>query len=50
MTDAGWSVLGFASSELPGPAGNRESFVWLAERARNGSRPDIEAAAAEVEP
>ena len=50
MAEEGWSVLGFASSELPGPAGNRESFVWLAERGRNGSRPDIEAAAAEVEP
>jgi 23S rRNA (cytidine1920-2'-O)/16S rRNA (cytidine1409-2'-O)-methyltransferase len=25
----GMSVLGFASSGLPGPAGNRESFVWI---------------------
>jgi 23S rRNA (cytidine1920-2'-O)/16S rRNA (cytidine1409-2'-O)-methyltransferase len=30
----GWSVLGFASSGLPGPAGNRETFVWLAEPGR----------------
>ena len=44
----GYSVLGFASSGLPGPAGNRESFVWLAEPGREGV--DIEAAAAEVEP
>jgi 23S rRNA (cytidine1920-2'-O)/16S rRNA (cytidine1409-2'-O)-methyltransferase len=42
------SVQGFASSGLPGPKGNRETFVWLAE----GDRPgvDIEPAAAEVEP
>jgi 23S rRNA (cytidine1920-2'-O)/16S rRNA (cytidine1409-2'-O)-methyltransferase len=46
----GWSVLGFASSELPGPAGNRESFVWAAEPGRAGARTDVEAAAAEVEP
>ena len=30
------SVLGYASSGLPGPAGNRESFVWLAEAGRRG--------------
>jgi len=24
-------VLGFYSSELPGPKGNRETFVWLAD-------------------
>ena len=47
---AGWSVLGFASSELPGPAGNRESFLWLSEPDRDGARTDIRAAAAEVEP
>jgi 23S rRNA (cytidine1920-2'-O)/16S rRNA (cytidine1409-2'-O)-methyltransferase len=50
IADEGWSVLGYASSELPGPAGNRESFVWLAEPGRDGTRPDLEAAAAEVEP
>jgi 23S rRNA (cytidine1920-2'-O)/16S rRNA (cytidine1409-2'-O)-methyltransferase len=37
--DAGASVLGFACSGLPGPAGNRETFVWLGEGAR-GSVPD----------
>jgi 23S rRNA (cytidine1920-2'-O)/16S rRNA (cytidine1409-2'-O)-methyltransferase len=50
MADDGWSVLDFASSELPGPAGNRESFVWIAEAGRDGARSDFEAAAAEVEP
>jgi 23S rRNA (cytidine1920-2'-O)/16S rRNA (cytidine1409-2'-O)-methyltransferase len=50
MAAEGWPVLGFASSELPGPAGNRETFVWLAEKGRDGGSPDLEAAAAEVEP
>lgn len=50
LSGAGWSVLGFASSDLPGPAGNRESFLWLAERGRAGARADIGAAALEVEP
>jgi 23S rRNA (cytidine1920-2'-O)/16S rRNA (cytidine1409-2'-O)-methyltransferase len=31
---AGACVLGFASSALPGPKGNRETFVWLAEHGR----------------
>jgi len=46
----GAAVLGFASSGLPGPKGNRESFVWLAEAGRAGARDDVEAAAREVEP
>ena len=50
LAEDGWSILGFASSELPGPAGNRESFVWLAEPGREGARTDLEAAATEVEP
>jgi 23S rRNA (cytidine1920-2'-O)/16S rRNA (cytidine1409-2'-O)-methyltransferase len=45
----GSSVLGFASSGLPGPKGNRETFVWLAEAGRPGLE-DVEAAAREVEP
>lgn len=45
----GASVVGFASSGLPGPKGNRETFVWLAESGRPGPE-DIEAAAREVEP
>jgi 23S rRNA (cytidine1920-2'-O)/16S rRNA (cytidine1409-2'-O)-methyltransferase len=46
----GAGVLGFASSGLPGPKGNRESFVWLAESGRAGAVSDLEAAALEVEP
>jgi 23S rRNA (cytidine1920-2'-O)/16S rRNA (cytidine1409-2'-O)-methyltransferase len=47
---AGACVLGFASSGLPGPKGNRETFVWLGEPGRAGAIEDLEAAAAEVEP
>jgi 23S rRNA (cytidine1920-2'-O)/16S rRNA (cytidine1409-2'-O)-methyltransferase len=43
------SVLGFASSGLPGPKGNRETFIHLAEPGRGGVA-DLEAAAREVEP
>jgi 23S rRNA (cytidine1920-2'-O)/16S rRNA (cytidine1409-2'-O)-methyltransferase len=46
----GASVLGFASSGLPGPAGNRETFAHLGERGRAGALDDLEAAAREVEP
>jgi 23S rRNA (cytidine1920-2'-O)/16S rRNA (cytidine1409-2'-O)-methyltransferase len=45
----GYAVLGFASSGLPGPAGNRESFVHVAEAGRTGAVEDIEAAARTVE-
>jgi 23S rRNA (cytidine1920-2'-O)/16S rRNA (cytidine1409-2'-O)-methyltransferase len=45
----GVSVLGFASSGLPGPKGNLETFVWLAEEARGGV-DDLDSAAREVEP
>jgi 23S rRNA (cytidine1920-2'-O)/16S rRNA (cytidine1409-2'-O)-methyltransferase len=48
--EAGAAVLGFASSGLPGPKGNRETFVWLAEPDRAGAVADLEAAAREVEP
>jgi 23S rRNA (cytidine1920-2'-O)/16S rRNA (cytidine1409-2'-O)-methyltransferase len=44
------SVLGYASSGLPGPKGNRESFVWLAEPGRPGRVEELEPAAREVEP
>jgi 23S rRNA (cytidine1920-2'-O)/16S rRNA (cytidine1409-2'-O)-methyltransferase len=47
--ELGASVLGYASSGLPGPKGNLESFVWLAEASRGGVR-DIDAAARKVEP
>ena len=46
----GLSVLGFASSGLPGPAGNRETFVWAADAGRAGALQDIPSAAARVEP
>ena len=38
-SEDGWSVMGFAPSGLPGPAGNRETFVWLAEPGRDGGAP-----------
>ncbi len=47
--ELGTAVLGYARSGLPGPKGNLESFVWLAEGARGGVA-DVEAAAREVEP
>jgi 23S rRNA (cytidine1920-2'-O)/16S rRNA (cytidine1409-2'-O)-methyltransferase len=46
----GAAVLGFASSGLPGPAGNRETFAWLAEAGRAGAVHDLAGAAREVEP
>jgi 23S rRNA (cytidine1920-2'-O)/16S rRNA (cytidine1409-2'-O)-methyltransferase len=45
----GASVQGFASSGLPGPKGNQETFVWLAEGERGGIG-DLESAVLEVEP
>ncbi|MGO9882451.1 MAG: TlyA family RNA methyltransferase [Solirubrobacteraceae bacterium] len=45
----GFALLGFASSELPGPKGNLETFAWIAEAGRGGAA-DIETAAREVEP
>jgi 23S rRNA (cytidine1920-2'-O)/16S rRNA (cytidine1409-2'-O)-methyltransferase len=45
--DLGLAVRGFAPSGLPGPKGNRETFVWC-----GGSGPgveDLEAAVAAVE-
>jgi 23S rRNA (cytidine1920-2'-O)/16S rRNA (cytidine1409-2'-O)-methyltransferase len=34
--EMGCAVLGYASSGLPGPKGNRETFVWLADGHRPG--------------
>ena len=48
--EQGHSVLGYASSGLPGPAGNEETFIWLAEAGRQGALEDVDAAAREVEP
>jgi 23S rRNA (cytidine1920-2'-O)/16S rRNA (cytidine1409-2'-O)-methyltransferase len=44
----GLPVRGFASSGLPGPKGNRESFIWCG--GRGGGLEDVEAAAREIEP
>jgi 23S rRNA (cytidine1920-2'-O)/16S rRNA (cytidine1409-2'-O)-methyltransferase len=43
----GLTVRGLASSRLPGPKGNRETFVWAA---RSGDAIDLDAALEEVEP
>jgi 23S rRNA (cytidine1920-2'-O)/16S rRNA (cytidine1409-2'-O)-methyltransferase len=49
VRDLGAAVLGFASSGLPGPKGNLETFAWIAPRTRGGV-DDLELAAREVEP
>jgi 23S rRNA (cytidine1920-2'-O)/16S rRNA (cytidine1409-2'-O)-methyltransferase len=49
-SDLGAAVMGYASSGLPGPKGNRETFLWLAESGRAGAVDDLEAAARLVEP
>jgi 23S rRNA (cytidine1920-2'-O)/16S rRNA (cytidine1409-2'-O)-methyltransferase len=49
----GASVLGYRSSGLPGPKGNLETFVWLAEPRRRGGADglgELERMALEVEP
>lgn len=49
----GAGVLGYRSSGLPGPKGNLETFVWLAESARVGGArgaEELERMAHEVEP
>ena len=43
----GLAVRGLASSGLPGPKGNRETFVWAS---RSGDPVDLDAALQEVEP
>jgi 23S rRNA (cytidine1920-2'-O)/16S rRNA (cytidine1409-2'-O)-methyltransferase len=43
----GLVVRGLASSGLPGPKGNRETFVWAS---RSGDSIDLDAALEEVEP
>ena len=48
-TDAGLAVRGFASSGLPGPKGNRETFIWCERGAGGGEPLDIERALAQVE-
>ncbi len=49
----GEAVLGYRSSGLPGPKGNQETFIWLAEGGREGGTRDphaLDALAREVEP
>jgi 23S rRNA (cytidine1920-2'-O)/16S rRNA (cytidine1409-2'-O)-methyltransferase len=46
--EMGCAVLGYASSGLPGPKGNRETFIWLAEGTRRGVG-DLAGAASEAE-
>jgi 23S rRNA (cytidine1920-2'-O)/16S rRNA (cytidine1409-2'-O)-methyltransferase len=49
----GATVCGYASSGLPGPKGNLETFIWLADGGRAGALAgagELEAAAREVEP
>jgi 23S rRNA (cytidine1920-2'-O)/16S rRNA (cytidine1409-2'-O)-methyltransferase len=48
----GASVIGFASSGLPGPKGNQETFVQLAEQGREGALDSkgVVAAAERIEP
>jgi 23S rRNA (cytidine1920-2'-O)/16S rRNA (cytidine1409-2'-O)-methyltransferase len=50
VSELGASVLGYASSGLPGPAGNQETFIWIAEAGRAGALEDLEAAARRPEP
>jgi hypothetical protein len=35
---------------LPGPAGNLETFIWIAESGREGAQQDLAAAARRAEP
>jgi 23S rRNA (cytidine1920-2'-O)/16S rRNA (cytidine1409-2'-O)-methyltransferase len=46
----GLAVHGFASSGLPGPKGNRETFLWATRTGGGLDSARIEAAAREVEP
>jgi 23S rRNA (cytidine1920-2'-O)/16S rRNA (cytidine1409-2'-O)-methyltransferase len=48
--ELGLAVLAYTPSGLPGPAGNRESFVWLAEAGRDGDVGGLEDAARRAEP
>ena len=48
--ELGLAVMGYASSGLPGPAGNRESFAWIAEAGRAGALEDLDVAARRAEP
>jgi 23S rRNA (cytidine1920-2'-O)/16S rRNA (cytidine1409-2'-O)-methyltransferase len=45
----GYALVGYTSSGLPGPKGNRETFAWIAEPQR-GSVADLERAARDAQP
>ena len=45
----GATVMGFAPSGLPGPKGNRETFLWLADQGRPGGVGDLTAAVGAVD-
>jgi 23S rRNA (cytidine1920-2'-O)/16S rRNA (cytidine1409-2'-O)-methyltransferase len=45
----GAQLLGFCSSGLPGPKGNRETFAWLARGERSGAAAAAQPAASEAE-
>lgn len=47
--DQGQEVLGFAPSGLPGPKGNRETFIHIAEGGRSGGLTEFDAAISEVD-
>jgi 23S rRNA (cytidine1920-2'-O)/16S rRNA (cytidine1409-2'-O)-methyltransferase len=49
-SDLGLAVHGFASSELPGPKGNRETFLWASREGDGLDAEGIERAALKVEP
>jgi len=44
-----YAVLGYASSQLPGPKGNLETFIWLGDGSRAGIT-DLVGASREIEP
>jgi 23S rRNA (cytidine1920-2'-O)/16S rRNA (cytidine1409-2'-O)-methyltransferase len=50
--ELGAAVSGYVSSGLPGPKGNRETFIWLTDRSCGGTRDRdrVEPLAREVEP
>ena len=48
--ELGLAIRGFASSGLPGPKGNRETFLWAARSGEGLNAKDTEAAVEKVEP
>ena len=46
----GLAINGFASSGLPGPKGNRETFLWCSTRGDGLAEAEVDAAIREVEP